>query len=108
MTHNTNATRQNTLGAFLAGALIGGLVGAVTALLRAPQPGWETRRQLQDAGLQLKTDVEEKVTEGRSAVERTLNQARESVSSLVEQGRSAIEREGHEVRSSIENELAAR
>ncbi|MBU1877645.1 MAG: YtxH domain-containing protein, partial [Chloroflexi bacterium] len=34
--------------AFLAGLILGGLIGAVAALLFAPQSGEETRRQLQE------------------------------------------------------------
>jgi gas vesicle protein len=37
---------SNDLGAFLAGFVIGGLVGAATAIILAPQSGSETRSQL--------------------------------------------------------------
>lgn len=37
---------SNDLGAFLAGFVIGGLVGAATAIILAPQSGQETRSQL--------------------------------------------------------------
>ncbi len=37
---------SNDLGAFLAGFVIGGLVGAATAIILAPQSGEETRSQL--------------------------------------------------------------
>jgi len=37
---------NNDFGAFLAGFVIGGLVGAATALILAPQSGQETRSQL--------------------------------------------------------------
>ena len=33
---------------FLAGVIIGGLIGAAVGLLLAPQPGEETREQLRD------------------------------------------------------------
>jgi gas vesicle protein len=36
----------NELGAFLAGFVIGGLVGAATAIILAPQSGAETRAQI--------------------------------------------------------------
>jgi gas vesicle protein len=39
---------SNDLGAFLAGFVIGGLVGAAVALILAPQSGDETRRRLVD------------------------------------------------------------
>jgi len=37
---------SNELGAFLAGFVIGGLVGAATAIILAPQSGAETRTQI--------------------------------------------------------------
>lgn len=37
---------SNDLGAFLAGFVIGGLVGAATAIILAPQSGQETRDQI--------------------------------------------------------------
>ncbi len=37
---------SNDLGAFLAGFVIGGLVGAATAIILAPQSGAETRAQI--------------------------------------------------------------
>ena len=40
-------------GAFFAGVLIGGLVGAATALLMAPSAGDETRRKLGERLVQL-------------------------------------------------------
>jgi gas vesicle protein len=42
MSENTS----NDLGAFLAGFVIGGLVGAATAIILAPQSGQETRAQI--------------------------------------------------------------
>lgn len=43
--HNDSST-----GAFLAGFIIGGLVGAVAALVLAPQSGEQTRSQLMQQG----------------------------------------------------------
>jgi gas vesicle protein len=37
---------SNDLGAFLAGFVIGGLIGAATAIILAPQSGQETRAQI--------------------------------------------------------------
>ena len=37
---------SNELGAFLAGFVIGGLIGAATAIILAPQSGEETRAQI--------------------------------------------------------------
>ena len=45
--------KSNALGV-LVGMLIGGLTGAVTMLLMAPQSGKETRRQIQEKGIELR------------------------------------------------------
>ncbi len=44
---------NNILG-FLVGLLIGGLAGAVTMLLLAPQSGEETRMQIREKGIELR------------------------------------------------------
>ena len=50
---------NNNSGAFFAGFLMGGLVGAVAALLLTPQTGERTRLQLQARGIELKTQVDD-------------------------------------------------
>lgn len=46
--------RDSDFGAFLAGFVLGGLAGAFTALLLAPQSGEETRTQIRDKSIELK------------------------------------------------------
>ncbi len=62
---------------FLAGLLLGGLVGAGVMLLLAPQSGKKTRRQIQRKG----RDLREQATD---AVEDTVAQARASIHEQVE------------------------
>jgi gas vesicle protein len=45
---------NNNMVGVLAGVLIGGLAGAVTMLLLAPQSGKETRMQIQEKGIELR------------------------------------------------------
>jgi len=45
---------NNNVLSVLAGLVIGGLAGAVTMLLLAPQSGRETRLQIQDKGIELR------------------------------------------------------
>jgi len=47
-------THNNNILSVLAGLLIGGLAGAVTMLLLAPQSGKDTRIQIQDKGIELR------------------------------------------------------
>lgn len=51
--------QNNEGGAFFAGLVIGGLVGAALALLLAPQSGEETRAQIRDTSLEYKDRAEE-------------------------------------------------
>jgi gas vesicle protein len=52
-------TSNNEGGAFFAGLVIGGLVGAALALLLAPQSGEETRAIIRDKSLEYKDIAEE-------------------------------------------------
>jgi gas vesicle protein len=54
---------SNGGGAFFTGFIIGGLVGAVAALLWTPQSGEKTRLQLQERGIELKTQFEDMTAE---------------------------------------------
>jgi len=45
---------NNNIVGVLTGMLIGGLAGAVTVLLLAPQSGEETRQQIQEKGIELR------------------------------------------------------
>jgi gas vesicle protein len=63
-------TTQTALG-FLAGVVIGGVAGAVTMLLVAPQSGRRTRAQIQRKSLALREQAND-------TLEETLEQARSS------------------------------
>ena len=67
----------------LVGMLIGGLAGAVTMLLLAPQSGKDTRKQIQEKGLELRDRTNE-------IVEDTLAQVRLNVNKIVLDGREKI------------------
>ncbi len=56
MTHeNQNPEyRTNNIFSVLVGMLVGGLAGAVTMLLMAPQSGKDTRMQIQEKGIELR------------------------------------------------------
>jgi gas vesicle protein len=66
---------NSDFGAFLAGFVIGGLVGAATALLLAPQSGEETRTIIREKGIELKDKAGETTAEARAAAQRTLAEA---------------------------------
>ena len=63
---------NNTVGV-LAGMLIGGLAGAVTMLLLAPQSGKETRRQIQEKSIELRNRTTEMVEDAVAQVRTKAN-----------------------------------
>jgi gas vesicle protein len=57
-------------GSFLAGVLIGGLIGAAIGLLLAPQTGEELRDQVGDFVDGKRAEWDEAINEGRAAAEQ--------------------------------------
>ena len=52
-------SEKDNFGAFLVGFLVGGLTGAVVALLYAPNSGEETRAVIKDKAIELKDKTTE-------------------------------------------------
>ncbi|MGZ9226103.1 MAG: YtxH domain-containing protein [Anaerolineales bacterium] len=73
----------NNVWGVLVGTLIGGLAGAVTMLLLAPQSGKDTRMQLREKGIELR----ERTTE---MVEDTMAQVRSNANKIADGGREKI------------------
>jgi gas vesicle protein len=86
--------------------LIGGLVGAVTMLLLAPQSGKDTRKQLQEKGIELRDRTTELVDDTMAKVRTNANKITmdlksrgqevaveqlENVSEVAQAGKKAIE-----------------
>ena len=63
---------NNILGV-LAGTLIGALAGAMTMLLLAPQSGKDTRRQIQEKGIELRDRTTEMVEDTIAQVRTKAN-----------------------------------
>jgi gas vesicle protein len=72
----TMAENNGDLGSFLAGFLIGGLIGAATALLMAPQSGEETRAMIKEKSIELRDQAVETAEEARRRAEEAANEAR--------------------------------
>jgi gas vesicle protein len=79
--HNSN----NAIGLF-AGILVGGLTGAITALLMAPQPGEKTRAQIKQKSFEL-----------RDRSVSTINDAKESLNSKTHQITSGVHAKAEEL-----------
>lgn len=63
-------------GAFFAGLVIGGLVGAAAALLSAPKSGEETRTLIKEKGIELRDRAVEVSQDARHKAEVALEEAR--------------------------------
>jgi len=85
---------------FIFGALIGGAVGAVTALLLAPKSGEELRKDLAEKG----TDVYNKAS--KYFVEKEV-EISESVKSTVNEGRMKAEKIVHSAKTQADEILAS-
>ena len=85
--------QSGDFGAFLAGFVIGGLVGAAVALILAPRSGSEIRSQLMERGEELRSRAqgygEEYFTQTRSRVDQLTNDARERVRIVLDDGRGS-------------------
>jgi gas vesicle protein len=62
--------KDSGFGSFLAGVVIGGLIGAALGLLLAPQTGEELRGHIDDFVDGKKQEWDEAVNEGRAAAEQ--------------------------------------
>ncbi len=66
---NDYDSRLNYLGTFLAGLVLGSLVGAAVAMLMAPASGPDTRRQIHEKSVELRAQAEQQVEEARKRAE---------------------------------------
>ena len=78
------------IGAFMAGFVVGGLVGAATALILAPQSGAETRAQIAAKGDELRQYGEDQYHEYRSYAESTVGDVQERARIVLDEGRSRV------------------
>ena len=85
------AERDSDFGAFFAGFVIGGLVGAAVALLTAPQSGEETRTLIRDKSIELKDKATETVEEARQRAEELAEEARVRADELSKQARERVD-----------------
>lgn len=74
-------------GAFVAGFLIGSLVGAATALLLAPQSGQETRAIIRERGIELRDRAYESADQAMVQAETALDDAKKRAESAIQETR---------------------
>lgn len=85
------AEQDTDFGAYLAGFLIGGLVGAATALLLAPQSGVETRALIRDKSIELKDKAADSAEEALNKATKAMEDTRNKLVTVVDDLRSRVE-----------------
>ena len=93
-------------GDFLAGFLVGALVGAATALLFAPMSGEETRVMIREKGVELGQRADEVSVEARKKAEEFQVQAKERAGVLQERVKVAVD-EGKAAATKTKEDLLA-
>lgn len=83
---------RDDFGAFLAGFLVGGVTGAIVALLFAPQSGAETRAQLQEKSIELRDRAAAEAQELKTKAEKLAAEAKARGQQAVEGVRKAVGR----------------
>ena len=82
---------NDDFGTFLAGFVIGGLVGAAVAMMLAPQSGEETRTMIKDKSIQLRDRAVEYGQDARIRAEKALEDARAQADAAIEDLRQRSE-----------------
>jgi gas vesicle protein len=82
---------NNELGSFLAGFVIGGLVGAATALILAPQSGQDTRSQIVGKSQELREQSEERLQQYRDLASSRTQEYRERAGSTLADARGRLQ-----------------
>ena len=77
-------SNHDEFGAFLVGFVVGGLTGAVAALLMAPQSGEETRAVIKEKAIVLRDKTGETVDEAYARAEAAAAEARARFEELAE------------------------
>ncbi len=84
---------RNIFGVFV-GLLVGGLAGAVTMLLLAPQSGRDTRIQIQKKGTELRDQtskmIEDTMAQVRSSADKISINGRVKAEELLQQGQTLL------------------
>ncbi|MBI4759981.1 MAG: YtxH domain-containing protein [Chloroflexota bacterium] len=76
---------RDEFGAFLVGFIVGGLTGAVVALLFAPQSGEETRALIKDKSIELRDKASQTAEEALAKAEAAAQEARARADELARQ-----------------------
>ena len=84
-------SQSDDFGSFMAGFILGGLVGAATALLLAPQSGEETRTIIRDKSIELRDKAQVTAEEARKSAEKAYEDARTRAEKAIDETRTRAE-----------------
>ncbi|PWH13151.1 MAG: hypothetical protein DDG60_10700 [Anaerolineae bacterium] len=84
-------SERDEFGAFLVGFIVGGLTGAVVALLFAPQSGEETRAVIKERSIELRDRAAEEAEAAWKRAEETALEARAKAEELIKQAQAQSE-----------------
>ena len=90
---------NDEFGAFLVGFIVGGLSGAVVALLFAPQTGEETRALIKDKSIELRDKAQQTAEEAFASAEHAAAEARTRAEELAKVARQRADELAVEVRT---------
>ena len=93
---------ESEIGAFMAGFVIGGLVGAATALLMAPQSGEETRAQIALKSHEVREASAQQYEAARVRVADTTGQVQEQARIVLDEGKSKMAARSKSVKETAE------
>ena len=82
---------RDDFGSFLSGFFVGGMIGAVVALLMAPQSGEETRTIIKEKGIELKDKTQASLEEAYARAEKAAEDARMRADELAKEARAKAE-----------------
>jgi len=83
-------SEDNDFLAFFTGMIVGGLIGAATALLLAPASGEETRAVIRDKSIELKDKAVEYGQDIQLRTEKALEDTREQLDVVIEDLRDRV------------------
>ncbi len=87
-------TNNNNVLGVLAGVFVGGLAGAVTMLLLAPQSGEDTRSKIQEKSIELRDQTAEMVEDAMAQIrlerKKLTRTGRDKAKELLEQGQDLV------------------
>jgi len=96
---NENETHT---GVFAVGFLVGGLAGAATTLLLAPQSGEETREQIRQKALELQGRTEDVLNEARTKAETVATDIKRQAEALQAQAHVVLEEGQKQLTKAVE------